>query len=48
MVQVSRRDWGTHRGKDVSLFTVAGEGLIVTVSNYGGVLQSFITRDARD
>lgn len=48
MVQVSRRDWGTHKGKDVSLFTVAGEGLIFTVSNYGGVLQSFITRDARD
>ncbi len=48
MVQVSRRDWGTHEGKEVSLFTVAGEGLIVSVSNYGGVLQSLIARDAGD
>ena len=47
MIQLSSAHWGTDQGKDVFLYTLAGGGVEASVSNYGGVLQSFLVNDAK-
>jgi aldose 1-epimerase len=47
MATVSSQRWGEHQGKEVRLFTIVGDGIRIAVSNYGGILQSFLVEDAK-
>ncbi len=41
---ITKKDWGTVDGKNVSLFTLINDkGTEVTITNYGGIVTSFIT-----
>ena len=43
---ITKKDWGEVDGKKVYLFTLKNEkGTIVTISNYGGIVSSFVTPD---
>ena len=43
---ITKKDWGEVDGKKVYLFTLENEnGTIVTISNYGGTVTSFVTPD---
>lgn len=40
---VKSENWGTHKGKDVYLFTLSnGKDLSATITNYGGILRSLV------
>ncbi|MDQ6762028.1 MAG: galactose mutarotase [Bacteroidota bacterium] len=41
---VTQKDWGEFDGKKISLYTLTNDkGVQVTISNYGGIVTSFIT-----
>ncbi|MEP7251137.1 MAG: aldose epimerase family protein [Ginsengibacter sp.] len=43
---ITQKDWGTTDGKNVSLFTLTNsKGTQVTITNYGGIVTSFVTPD---
>lgn len=43
---ITKQDWGEYDGKKVYLFTLKNDnGSIVTISNYGGTVTSFVTPD---
>ena len=43
---ISKKDWGEADGKKVFLYTLENKnGTIVTISNYGGTVTSFVTKD---
>src|SRR5450432_2785305 len=43
---ISKKDWGEVGGKKVYLFTLENnKGTIVTISNYGGTVTSFVMPD---
>ena len=43
---ITKKDWGELDGKKVSLFTlVNSKGTVVTITNYGGTVTSFVTPD---
>ena len=43
---ITKQDWGEYDGKKVYLFTLENDnGSIVTISNYGGTVTSFVTPD---
>lgn len=42
----SEKDWGTVEGQQVKLYTLTNsKGTVVTITNYGGIVTSFVTRD---
>ena len=45
---ITKKDWGEVDGKKVYLFTLENnKGTIVTISNYGGTVTSFVTPDKK-
>ncbi len=43
---ITQKDWGEFDGKKVELFTLTNDnGTTVTITNYGGIVTSFITPD---
>ncbi len=43
---ITKKSWGEVDGKEVYLFTLENKnGTIVTISNYGGTVTSFVTKD---
>lgn len=46
---ITTKDWGEADGKKVSLYTLTNHnGTVVTISNYGGTVTSFIVKDKHD
>ncbi len=46
---ISQLPWGEVEGKKVNLYTLTNsKGTTVKISNYGGIITSFVTRDKRD
>lgn len=45
-VHITKKDWGTVDGQPVHLYTLINkEGTAVTISTYGGIVTSFVTKD---
>ena len=45
-LSISSQTWGTAHGQTVKLFTLRnGNGMVVRISNYGGVVQSIVVPD---
>lgn len=45
-VHITKKDWGTVDGQTVHLYTLINkEGTAVSISTYGGIVTSFITKD---
>ncbi len=43
---IKRKDWGEFDGKKISLYTLTNDkGNVVTITNYGGAVTSFVTPD---
>lgn len=46
---ITQKDWGEADGKKVLLYTLTNhKGTVVTISNYGGTITSFVTKDKHD
>jgi len=46
---ITRNDWGQANGQPVSLYTLTNKnGTTVKITNYGGIVTSFVTRDKND